>query len=237
MISIIVPIYNAGAYLPACIGSLLHQTEQEIELWLIDDGSTDNSLAIARSYENDTHVHVLTQPHAGQSAARNLGMSHAKGEFIAFVDADDRIESDWCERHLAAIDGVDYVQSGYKRVRDTEDHDAKGHLPRHRYQFTSPCMRLYRRQTLEGLYFTEGMIYEDVLFSADLWSSGATCRLIPYTGYLYTLNPVSTTAVRHTGHERRIFAALREKAHTLPLAHSWIVYLTILRLKIHFILS
>ena len=238
MISIIVPIYNAGSYLPACIESLFAQTERDLRIILVDDGSTDGSCAVAQSFAaRDPRIVLLQQPHAGQSAARNLGMAHAQGEYIAFVDADDRIENDWCERHLAAIAGVDYVQSGYKRVRDTEDCNAEGQLPRHRYQFTSPCMRLYRRQTLEGLRFTEGMIYEDVLFSTELWSSGATCRLIPYTGYLYTLNPASTTAVRRPEHEKRIFASLRKKAHTLPWRYRWIAYFTIIRLKLHFIRS
>ena len=116
MISIIVPIYNAEEYLQACIESLIRQTEKELQLILVNDGSTDESLAIAQAYaKQDARIEIYSQPHAGQSAARNNGLKHAKGEYIAFVDADDALEPDWCERHLAAIDGVDYVQSGYKR--------------------------------------------------------------------------------------------------------------------------
>ena len=148
MISFIVPVYNAEQYLKACIESLLHQTEQDIELVLVDDGSTDNSLNVIASFQ-DPRIKLFQQAHAGQSAARNLGLQHAQGEFIAFVDADDTIAPDWCEQHLAAIEGVDYVQSGYTR-------ENKHQSPITNHQFTSPWMRLYRRQAIEGMQFTEG---------------------------------------------------------------------------------
>ena len=113
MISIIVPIFNAEHYLKACVESLLAQTYPDIEIALVDDGSTDGSLAIAKTFaKQDKRVLVLPQPHAGQSVSRNFGMAKTHGEYIAFVDADDLLEPDWCERHLSAIDGVDYVQSG-----------------------------------------------------------------------------------------------------------------------------
>ena len=74
MISIIIPIYNAGSYLPACIESLLAQTERDLRIILVDDGSTDGSCAIAQSFAaRDPRIVLLQQPHAGQSAARNLG--------------------------------------------------------------------------------------------------------------------------------------------------------------------
>lgn len=237
MISIIVPIYNAERYLKACVDSLLAQTEKDIEVLLIDDSSTDSSASITQSYAaKDNRVRALSQPHAGQSVARNYGMSVSKGEYIAFVDADDQLENDWCERHLAAIKGVDYVQSGYKRV-SPKIAVSKGQVPRHPWQFTSPCMRLYRRATVEKLRFAEGYIYEDVLFSADLWLSGAYCRLIPYSGYLYTLNPDSTTAHRHPADEQRALRTLRQKAHGQNLRKKVLLWYTILRLKLHFILQ
>lgn len=234
MISFIVPIYNAEYYLTACIESLLHQTERDLQIILVDDGSTDSSLAIAQTFaKQDKRIVVLQQPHAGQSAARNLGLQHIKGEFIAFVDADDTIESNWCERHLKAIDGVDYVQSGYKRVVNGEV--KKPQLPKHRYQFTSPCMRLYRRKAIENILFAEGYIYEDVLFSTDLWISGASCRMINYSGYLYTQNPNSTTSTKHPEAQKKLYQALREKYKTASSRGKWIILLTIFSLKLHFL--
>ena len=247
MISIIVPIFNAADYLTDCIDSILGQTTMEpLQIILVDDCSTDNSLDIAKPYAKKhaedprRQVILLTQPHSGQSTARNLGMQHAEGEYIAFVDADDRIAPDWCDRHLAAIKDVDYVQSGYRRTAETED---KGwlvgirQLPEHRYRYTSPCMRLYRRSALRNIRFEGGMIYEDVLFSADLWLSGATCRQIPYAGYLYTKNPESTTSRVHLEAQKRV---LEELHNRLPNA-SWkgkaILWLTIIRLRLYFIME
>lgn len=236
MISFIVPIYNAEKYLNACVQSLLAQTVPEIEIILMDDGSTDGSGALAREWaKKDARVHAFRQIHAGQSAARNNGMSHARGEFIAFVDADDRIEPDWCARHLAAIDGVDYVQSGYKRILQDVVQCRK--LPLHRYQFISPCMRLYRKTAIRHLSFKEGYIYEDVLFSVDLWLSGARSRLIRNTGYLYTLNPEGTTSRPHPEAQRKVFQVLREKAQAASLKNKLIIWYTIIRLHIHFILQ
>ena len=248
MISIIVPIFNAAEYLTDCIDSLLGQTTMEpLQIILIDDSSTDNSLTIAQSYAKKhaedplRQVILLMQPHSGQSTARNLGLQRAEGEYIAFVDSDDRIAPDWCDRHLAAIKGVDYVQSGHRRTSDalTEDgwHVGIRRLPKHKFNYTSPCMRLYRRNALRDIRFEGGMIYEDVIFSTDLWLSGATCRIIDYAGYLYTKNPESTTAVPHPDAQKRVFTELKNRIPNVSWKGKLILLYTIFRLKIHFILE
>lgn len=229
MISIIVPIYNAANYLPACIESLLNQTEQDLQIILVDDGSTDNSLVIAQNYaDKDKRIMVLTQAHAGQSAARNNGLRHAQGEYIAFVDADDTIEPDWCKQHLHAITNVDYVQSGYQRGN-------RNFLPLHRYQFTSPCMRLYRRHAIEDLLFTEGMIYEDVIWSVDLWLRNASCKMINYAGYLYTQNPHSTTSKPHREAQRNVLCKLISRQKGATIKGKLITTYTIVRLRLYFL--
>ena len=231
MISFIIPIYNAEKYLSACITSLVCQTEKDLQIILMDDGSTDRSLAIAQEWAaKDARLEVYHQPNAGQSAARNRGLKHAKGEYVAFVDADDAISQDWCEKHIAAIKGVDYVQSGYTRngVQKT---------PSSVHQFTSPCMRLYRREAIAQLRFPEGMIYEDVLWSVDLWLSKASCRVIRYNGYHYTANPESTTAHSHPEAQKRVLQALRAKRKGASMRGKFIIAYTICRLKLHFIRS
>ena len=229
MISFIIPIYNAEAYLTQCIESIFAQRgTYSYEIILIDDESTDSSLAIAQTYAGrDSRVNVLTQPHAGQSAARNLGLRHAKGEYIAFVDADDYLAPDWCQQHMEAIEGVDYVQSGYTK-------EGRAVIAKHAYRFTSACLRLYKREALHGLSFPEGMIYEDVLFSVQLWCSNATCRQIPYAGYYYTTNPDSTTSKRNKEAEQRIMHELRLLLKGQTCRNKAIILFTILRLKIHF---
>lgn len=238
MVSIIIPIYNASFYLPACLLSLQSQRSPEpLEFILVDDGSTDGSLSIARSAAaSDPRITVIAQPHAGQSAARNRGIEAAKGGYIAFVDADDRLEPEWTARHLSAIEGADYVQSGYKRMYQGQMYNVpKGYVPRNRYQFTSPCMRLYRREAIEGMRFEEGMIYEDVIWSVDLWLRKLRCRLTDNTGYLYTFNPASTTSRPHPDAQRVVFQKLRERAAHASLRGKCIILYTILRLKIHFL--
>lgn len=224
MISFIIPIYNAEPYLVRCIQSVLKQTTSEpLQVILVDDGSTDNSLAIAQeAAREEKRLVVLRQPHAGQSAARNLGLKHAQGEYVAFVDADDTIAPDWCEKHVEAIEGVDYVQSGN---------------PRNRYQYTVVWNRLYRREAITGLLFPEGMIYEDVLWSVDLWLSKASCRVIRYNGYHYTANPESTTSRPHPEAQKRVLQALRAKRKGASMRGKFIIAYTICRLKLHFIRS
>lgn len=234
MISIIVPIYNAADYLEQCIRSLVQQTETDLQIILVDDGSTDRSRPILETFaKQDERIILLQQPHAGQSAARNRGLQHATGEYIAFVDADDSLEPDWCERHLQAIADVDYVQSGYKRIQDSEFSSQK--TPHHRLQFTSPCMRLYRREAIAAMQFTEGMIYEDVVWSVDLWLRDLRYRRIPYAGYRYTLNPRSTTSRRHPEAEQRLFAALKQRVPQASGRGKLIILYTIIRIKLYFI--
>lgn len=233
-ISIVIPMYNAAEYLPACIQSLLAQTIADLQIILVDDESTDQTLAIARQFAaQDKRIEIYQQSHAGQSAARNLGLQHATGEFIAFVDADDALEPDWCEQHINAIPGADYVQSGYKRVMNSTVITQK--LPTTTYRFTQPWMRLYRRQALEGMTFPEGYIYEDVLFSVDLWLKNLKCRNIHYTGYLYTLNPNSTTSQPHLEARARLYQALREKRRKASLRGKLIICYTLIRLRAHYL--
>ena len=91
-VSIIIPIYNTSKYLPDCLNSVISQTYQNLEILLIDDGSTDDSGIIADDYaKKDKRVKVFHQKNQGQSAARNFGIKKASGDFISFIDSDDKI--------------------------------------------------------------------------------------------------------------------------------------------------
>lgn len=101
LVSIIVPVYNAEKYLPRCINSILSQTIQDFELLLINDGSLDNSYAICEQYASkDGRIHVFSKGNGGVSSARNIGLKEAKGEWIAFVDSDDELLSNFLEHLL-----------------------------------------------------------------------------------------------------------------------------------------
>ena len=104
MISVIIPIYNAEPYLSRCIDSVLCSGYTDFELILVDDGSTDGCLRICQAYaERDPRITVLSQKNQGVSAARNRGLELCRGEWVVFVDADDRISPD----HLSLVAGTE----------------------------------------------------------------------------------------------------------------------------------
>lgn len=104
LVSIIIPIYNSEKYLERCINSVLCQTYTNWELLLIDDGSTDFSNSICRTYaQNDSRVRLYTQENSGASSARNLGLSNANGDWLTFIDSDDYVNTEYI---ASFIDGV-----------------------------------------------------------------------------------------------------------------------------------
>ncbi len=107
-VSVIVPVYKVEKYLPECIESVLAQTFTDFELILVDDGSPDNSGKICDDYAaRDSRIRVFHKENGGVSSARNLGLDNARGEWIAFVDSDDWVESDKFSEFLECVDTVD----------------------------------------------------------------------------------------------------------------------------------
>ena len=101
LVSVIIPVYNVERYLKKCIDSILNQTYKNLEIILVDDGSTDCSSKICDEYaKNDTRILVIHKANGGQSEARNIGISESKGEYIFFVDSDDYIEYNAIETML-----------------------------------------------------------------------------------------------------------------------------------------
>lgn len=117
LISIIMPVYNAEKYLNRSIKSIMNQTYNNIEIILVNDGSTDNSLEICTSYqEKDKRIKLINQENKGVSFARNKGIDEATGDYIMFIDSDDYIEKNMIEDMVAKItkDDIDLVISGIK---------------------------------------------------------------------------------------------------------------------------
>ena len=91
-ISIIVPVYNTAKYLPACLGSIINQTYHNLEIILVDDGSTDDSNEVISKYaKNDSRIKTIRQNNQGQSSARNTGLKKVTGDYVSFIDSDDKI--------------------------------------------------------------------------------------------------------------------------------------------------
>lgn len=119
MISVIVPVYNTKQYLERCVRSLQAQTLREIEIILVDDGSTDGSGELCdRFAESDARIHVFHKENGGSSSARNLGILRAEGKYLGFVDSDDYVEPDMYEKLYAAIRqyGVRAAQIGRNEI-------------------------------------------------------------------------------------------------------------------------
>lgn len=115
-VSVVVPVYNVATFLPACLDSICAQTLKDIEIIVVNDGSTDNSLEIAREYEaKDERVKVLTKENRGYGHTMNLGFSHAKGEYIGIVESDDCARPEMFETlyDLAVKNDADMVRSNY----------------------------------------------------------------------------------------------------------------------------
>lgn len=237
-VSIVIPVYNAEAFLPMCLSSIINQTHSDWEVIAVNDASTDSSLAILQTFaEQDKRFRIFTIKHSGQAIARNEGLKYVTGEYTTFVDADDYIDFNYLEQLLTAIDSRDICQCGYRRVSPIGN-ILEEKRPTHFYQFTSPCMRLYRTAFLQqhDLLF-EHMIYEDVVFSVDIWKTKPTYIILPYSGYNYVFNPASTTSQRHKKEERYLFSLLRERAQHASCRTRCLIAYTALRLRLHYLLG
>lgn len=196
LISVIMPVYNTGEYVDEAIESIVKQDLFNLELFLIDDGSTDNSAEILSKWAaKDSRISVFFQENQGPSAARNTGLISAKGKYIYFMDSDDKLRSDallsclnYCEdQNLdfvyfdATVFGNNqnikqFVAFNYIRTHtvpyiiDTGVQALSGQLNYGEF-FSSPCMVVIKKRFLDQhlLKFEEGLLHEDELFSMLLY--------------------------------------------------------------------
>ncbi len=179
LISIIIPVYNVERYLEKCLNSVLEQTYQNIEIILVNDGSTDNSLKICEGYsEKDKRVHIVQQRNAGLSAARNVGIKNAKGKYFMFIDSDDWIDKNMVKSlynslkkfnvKLACCGKVVYESENtfYKRgLLEDQILDIKDIIRLSAFDKDvgiAAWGKMYDREIFNNLKFPEGEIHEDV---------------------------------------------------------------------------
>ena len=128
LISIIIPVYNTELYLEKCLESVVNQTYQNIEIIIVNDGSTDGSAIIANKYNvNDKRIRLIDKTNEGIASARNIGLSQANGDYIMFVDSDDWLEEDTCAKAMehACRYQTDMLMWSYKREYDNETYETK----------------------------------------------------------------------------------------------------------------
>jgi len=179
MISVIVPVYQAEKYLPACLESFEQQNFKDYELLLIDDGSTDRSGEICDQYaEKHAHVRVVHQKNRGISAVRNEGLALAKGRYIVFADADDVAAPDYLSYlyDLAVCHDADVAVANNRQFKSAKPpaaakEDVSEYVIDSAEAIELLCYgklgvyawgKIYRREVLEGIVYPEGKIYEDV---------------------------------------------------------------------------
>lgn len=176
LISVVVPIYKVEKYLKRCVDSIINQTYNDLEIILVDDGSPDNCPEICDEYaKTDKRIKVIHKENGGQAEARNFGIDSANGQYIAFVDSDDFIRSDYifklynlcleyhCQISQCGIEqgGNDYFSNINKQIIINK-YNAKELLLSPKRKFSvSPCDKLYRIELFKDVKFPVGKKYED----------------------------------------------------------------------------
>lgn len=184
LVSVIVPVYNVEAYVEKCLDSIEAQTYGNIEIIIVDDGSTDGSRAICKGFVARTgrDVKILTQENAGLSAARNTGIRNCAGDYLVFVDSDDVLSPLYVESLLgvvfdsgcamATIRRVDGFLDGHEPVLEDDPERARRYavLGEVEYQkellyqhaFNGAPWRIFKRELIDDGYFPVGLYYEDL---------------------------------------------------------------------------
>lgn len=164
-ISVIIPIFNTAKYLPACLDSVINQTYQNLEVILIDDGSTDNSGQIADDYaKKDSRIQVLHQKNSGQSAARNAGIKKSTGDYISFIDSDDEIDQTFIKSLLDGFTkdtSLSVCGMHYKRLASNSANDVYINPLRSRKQTESKKSYLLYLLAVDGrMYSAVNKLYD-----------------------------------------------------------------------------
>jgi glycosyltransferase involved in cell wall biosynthesis len=222
-VSIVVPVFNPGPYLAPLLASLLAQTEPSLEIIAVDDGSSDDSAEILRrAASNDPRLTVLSQSNAGISAARNLGIDHARGRWLAFADSDDWLDpcalATWrafgesADLEVVYGNGFRFAGGAAEPVVATSDLIVRyktpgdglsgadwmtGCIARGQWS-TFAWLQFVRRDVLERgrLRFDEGLVHEDVLWSLRLSLLARRIGFLAEPLYGYRRHPAALTANR-----------------------------------------
>lgn len=207
LISVIIPVYNVEKYLRKCLESVCSQTYTNLEIIVVDDGSTDSSGEICDEYaERDSRIVVIHKSNGGLADARNAGLDIATGQYIGFVDSDDWIECDmyevlytFCEKNeldliaaryieereeqenSVAYTGVFKIFSNYEMLRINVCGDKE-------YLITNSVWdRLYRRRLIEDMRFPVGKCYEDTCYTAEVFLKAERCGYLDSGLYHYRI--------------------------------------------------
>lgn len=232
LVSIVVPVYNVEKYLERCIQSILEQSYTNLQIILVDDGSTDESGHIADSWnKKDKRILVIHQLNAGLSAARNCGIKQAKGDYILFVDSDDWIHPKMIQEMVQEINDNTIVSCGMMAARDNKvepipwfekkqilsSTEALDYLIDDTI-FTSHVMRnLYPAHIFDDLHFPDGKLYEDIRIMHRLFQKVTAVCIIPQHFYYYYVRSDSISNAVKLDNRLEWFYALSDRLNDVQL--------------------
>ena len=237
-LSVVVPIYNVEQYLAPCLDSLIDQTFRDLEVVMVDDGSTDGSAAIAESYvDRDERFKLVTRPNGGLSAARNTGLEYVTGDYLAFLDSDDVLPPNAYELLVGSLEktGSDFATGKVRRLTRNGTRAAtflreafretrlKTHILRFRPLLADRIAwnKVFRRSfwDSQGLRFPEGRINEDIPVILPLHFSARSVDVIAETVYLWRLRETGGLSITE---QRAELYALEMRLQAVTDVHDWL---------------
>lgn len=248
-ISVIVPIYNVQNELNRCIESIVNQTYDNLEIILVDDGSPDNCPMMCDKWAaKDERIVVIHKINGGLSDARNVGLNKANGKYVLYVDSDDYIELDACQKLIENMtDDVDFVMGDYKEIRDDSIHvNKRKHIKskaiydarkimilaiKNKEMEAPAWLNLYRRDFLlqNNLFFLKGYNHEDVEILPRLFLAAHKIVYVEYPFYNYIIreNSIMTSAISEDNKKKTIeiyhnWMEIIEKINDKKLKKAWI---------------
>lgn len=228
-VSVIIPCYNAEAYIEKTIDSLYAQTYQNFEVVFINDGSTDGTITFLQKYYEkwSDRTQIITVENGGPSRARNLGLDKATGKYIIFLDSDDYVANDYIEILYSAAEenGSEMVLSGQKKVDEDGNVIASidypvDQIPDYALRRLNMSGKLYKKTFLDqhNIRFSVGKLYEDNVFNFYAMFLSKNMIVLPYNGYYQVIHQgsrmtrtIQSEDIPYEDLERSIFYVMTHK--------------------------
>lgn len=220
-ISVIIPVFNSDKFIPKCLNSLINQTEKNIEIIVVNDGSTDATAQVVSEFvQKDSRITLINQEHKLQGAARNNGISHANGEYIGFVDADDWVDLDYFEKlytsakkfdaDIALATNVRIGNGKTKKRLNINNEECLYDLQEkidvcNLWKDSCPTNKIYKAEFLKNnnILFPKGVYCEDKLFTIMAVYYANAVVTVPDIYYYYYRNVQSTSHKKSVKKDRK----------------------------------
>lgn len=224
LITVIIPVYNKEKYIERTLNSIIAQSYKNLEIIIVNDGSTDNSKEICTRFkERDNRIKLINIENHGAGYARNLGLNNANGEYISFIDADDYVDLDYYKiLHNMILDtGADIAECKYLRVKVAQElikynkannhnimtnieklKDLYGRDDKKYVNTVIMCNKLFKKELFEGIYYPEGRIIDDEFITYKLIYRSR--KIVTIDSELYFYVQSEDSVMRNDFKEKRV---------------------------------